>query len=258
VPTSLTFDEHVDALQSSGERLLAVATEAGLGAPVPTCPAWTVRALVAHQAMVHRWASAHVRGDDPDAVPNQTWIRSNVDDLPGYYREGLGRLVSSLRAAPADLVALRFLNDAPPARDFWARRQAHETTIHMVDALAARLAAVPAAAAVGIDSALAVDGVDELLCGFFTRGKSKLYDGSAYTIEVACTDVDRRWLLEVGPTLTVSPDRGPAADAPAAATLTGTAAGVYLALWNRGDAVTLDGRADMLDRWRATQRVRWS
>src|SRR4029079_15425246 len=65
-----------------------------------------------------------------------------------------------LRAAPPDLVALSFLNDAPPPRAFWARRQAHETAIHMVDALA-----TARSDDLGIDGALAVDGVAELLAG---------------------------------------------------------------------------------------------
>jgi uncharacterized protein (TIGR03083 family) len=230
--------------------LVTVAVDAGFDAKVPTCPAWNVRALVAHQAMVHRWATAHVRGDDPDAVPNQTWIRANVEDLAGYYTEGHAALVDALRAAPPDLVALSFLNDAPPPRAFWARRQAHETAIHMVDALAAARSDD-----LGIDGALAVDGIDELLAGFFTRGTSKRYGGEPYTILVTATDAERSWLLHVGPTLTVTPDPE---DAAAAATLRGTAVALYLGLWNRGDDVTLDGRPDVLERWRSTQRVRWS
>ena len=259
MPTSLTFDQHVDALQASGQRLLAAATAAGLEAPVPTCPTWTVRALVAHQVMVHRWATAHVRGDDPDAGPNQTWIRSNIVDLPRYYREGLAQLVSSLRAAPADLVALRFLNDAPPAREFWARRQAHETTIHMVDTcwpLCRR------------------PGRRRRRSGSTLRwrwtGSTSCCAGSSPGGSRSCTTDRRarsRWRAPTstgagccawGPTLSVMPGRGEAADARADATLTGSAAGLYLALWNRGDDVTLAGRPGVLDRWRATQRVRWS
>ena len=60
MPTSLTFAEHLEALDRSGRRLADLATEAGMDAPVPTCPAWATDALVAHQAMVHRWAAAHV------------------------------------------------------------------------------------------------------------------------------------------------------------------------------------------------------
>ena len=257
VPTSLRLDDHLAAIEAAGTRLPALVLEAGMEATVPTCPAWTARSLLAHQAMVHRWAAAHVRGDDPAAVPNQTEIRATVDDLPTYYLDGLAALTASLRAAPADLAATTFLNDAPAPREFWARRQAHETTIHMVDAMAAAVGRRPTTEEADIAPALAADGVDELLRGFFTRGRSKLYDGTEYTVAVVASDVDRRWILRVGPRLTVEPD---GADAPDgfAATIAGTAVGVYLALWNRGEEIETKGRSDVLDRWRAVQRITWS
>jgi hypothetical protein len=60
-------------------------------------------------------------GDDPDEVPDESRIRTTVRDLPGYYREGHGALLDSLRRTPADLAAMIFLNDAPAPREFWAR-----------------------------------------------------------------------------------------------------------------------------------------
>jgi uncharacterized protein (TIGR03083 family) len=256
MPTSLMFAEHVDIIDRSGTRLADLAKAAGAEAPVPTCPDWRVADLVAHQAMVHRWAAAHVRGDDPGAVAGKAEILASTDDRIGYYRDGLAALVDALRSARPDIEALTFLNDAPPPRDFWARRQAHETTIHMVDALAASLGRVPSAEEADVAPAVAVDGIDELLRGFFTRGRSKLYDGSEYTLAVAPTDVPRRWLLNVAERLTVEPGDRPGAAADA--TITGTAAQAYLALWNRGDEADAVGRADVLERWRATQRVTWN
>jgi uncharacterized protein (TIGR03083 family) len=257
MPTSLTLDDHLVALDTAGSRLVELVEKAGLDAPVPTCPAWTADALLAHQAMVHRWAAANVRGEDANAVPNQTEIRTTVDDLPAYYRDGHAALIGALRAAPADLAALTFLNDAPPPREFWARRQAHETTIHMVDALAAARGRVPAAREVDVDPALAIDGIDELLRGFFTRGRSKLFDGDEYAFAVATSDADRRWVVRVAERLTVDPDDAPGTD-DVAATVTGSAAEVYLGLWNRGDEFRVTGPAELLGRWRATQRVSWN
>ena len=153
---------------------------------------------------------------------------------------------------------MTFLNDAPPPREFWARRQAHETTIHMVDALAASLGRLPTSAEVDIGPRLATDGVDELLRGFFTRGRSKLFDGTEYSVAVVASDLDRLWILHVGERLTVEPDGGRADGHRVECTIRGTAAELYLALWNRGDEVGVEGRTDVLDRWRATQRIRWS
>jgi len=256
MPTSLTLDDHLAALESAGARQIELAEKAGLDADVPTCPTWTCRSLIAHQAMVHRWADAQVRGEDPDAVMNQTDTATKVDDLPSYYRDGLALLVDGLRAAPADLSAMTFLNDAPPPRQFWARRQAHETTIHGIDALSATLGRWPATDEAGIDVRLALDGIDELLRGFFTRGRSKLFDGTEFDVAVVPTDSERRWVLHVAEKMTVEP--GDATTDSAAATITGSAAAIYLALWNRADDVELAGDAGLLERWRGAQRVRWS
>ncbi len=127
----------------------------------------------------------------------------------------------------------------------------------MVDALAATLGRFPSSAEADLDPALAADGIDELLRGFFTRGRSKLFDGEEYLIAVEAGDVERRWVLHVAERLSVAPDDAAGAEA-VAATITGSAAEVYLALWNRGEEVEVAGRPDVLERWRTTQRVGWS
>jgi uncharacterized protein (TIGR03083 family) len=251
MPASLSFDEHLDAIAEAGRRLAELASAAGLDAEVPTCPTWTVAHLVAHQSMVHRWAASHVRGEGGDA-PNQTAIRESEPDLLGYYRAGHEALLDALRDAPPDLKAMRFLNDAGTPREFWARRQTHETTIHMVDALAACVGRLPSSAEADLPMDLAVDGIDELLRGFMSRGKSKLYAGEEFAFEVVPTDSDRRWLCHVAERLTVT-DEGVAETR-----LSGTAAALYIGLWNRGDEITVEGRPDLLDHWRRTQRIRWS
>lgn len=256
MPALLTFDDYVDALTAAGRRLAAAGLEAGLDSPVPPCPGWDVRALVAHQAMVHRWATAHVSGEDPSAVPEETALRERPD-LLDHYREGLDRLVAALRAAPVDLEALRFLRDAPPARLFWARRQAHETTIHCVDAEAARLGRPPTAADLTIGPALAEDGIDELVRGFFTRGRSKLELPAPTTLLIDPDDVARRWLARIGPGFSVDPDGAELPSGGADVTMTGGSVDVYLALWNRGDGVTCSDDGRLLGLWREAQRVQW-
>lgn len=254
MPTSLGFDDHKSVLAAAGRRLAELAESAGDAAEVPTCPGWDVQALLAHQTMVHRWATAHIIGTDPAALPNQTEISRSVADLHHHYAEGLRRLLEALEAAPADLEAMIFLNDAPAAREFWARRQAHETTVHMVDALAAVLGRIPTTDEAAVDRDLALDGIDELLAGFFTRGRSKLFDGRAFSMLVAPDDSERRWHIQVAETLTIAtePTRSPRLS------ISGQAATIYLGLWNRGDEVTLTGDTTLMDRWRQTQKVRWS
>ena len=220
---------------------------------MPTCPAWNVRALLAHQTLVHRWATAHVIGEDPSGLPSQTEIADSVTDLHDYYADGLRRLLEALDAAPATLEAMTFLRDAPAPREFWARRQAHETTVHMVDALAGSLGRMPTTDEAIVDRDLALDGIDELLAGFFTRGRSKLFDGEEFSMLVAPDDSDRQWHVNVAESLTISaqPAQSPRLS------IRGAAAAIYLGLWNRGDELTLTGDSSVIDRWRTTQKVRW-
>jgi uncharacterized protein (TIGR03083 family) len=253
MPTRLPLDHHLAALVRSGGVLRDAAARAGFEAPVPTCPRWDVRALVTHQGMVHRWAAANLRRE-PDHRPVDSRAGATAAaDLLEWFQAGLDALVETVRATPEDAKAMTFLNDAPPPRRFWARRQAHETTIHSADAVAAALGRLPAASDLSIDPKLAADGIDELLCGFITRGRSKLHPDGPLTAVVS-TDEGDAWTMRVrdGSLVTTAG----AADH-ADAWFTGTAAQLYLGLWNRGDELTVRGRDGMLELWRSQVRVRW-
>lgn len=252
---------HLEGLRDALLAFVRYADRAGLEAAVPTTPDWTVRRLVAHQGMVHRWAAATVRGEsvDPDAIEREG--RRAPDPLE-WLRDGAIAVVKAIHEAPDDLDALVFLKDAPPAREFWGRRQCHETTIHAVDALSAALGRYPKAEDTWISPVLAVDGIDELLTGFITRPKSRLRSEEPMTIAVRPTDSDRSWLVRVSEEPAVSirasslgPTR-PAGDAgDADVVLTGPAVALYLTLWNRSDEVTPEGDWGL---WTDNARITWS
>jgi uncharacterized protein (TIGR03083 family) len=253
MPTHLGPDEHLAAIERAGNALKDAAAQAGLDAKVPTCPAWDVTKLVLHQGMVHRWAAANLRGEsDHDTKASQERGR-NSDDLLGWFVEGLTELIATIKATPDDAKAMVFLNDAPPPRRFWARRQAHETTIHGVDALSALLQRWPSANDAGIEPAVAADGIDELLTGFITRGKGKLHADEPYDLEVRAEDTRHVWTVRVsdGPVVTTT-ERGRTD-----VVFSGSAAQLYLSLWNRADEISTD-RPDVLELWREMVRVRWS
>jgi uncharacterized protein (TIGR03083 family) len=255
MPTLLSLDEHLGALAGSGAALGEAAAAAGLDAKVPTCPAWDVTDLVVHQGMVHRWAAANLRGErDHDTAASQAEGRAAAS-LLDWYAQGLAGLAETVRSTPDDATAMVFLRDAPPPRRFWARRQAHETTIHSVDAIAAGCRRWPTAADVEIDPVLAADGIDELLMGFITRGKGKLHAPDPYTVLVRTSDTGHAWTLRIsdGPIVTT-----PGATEQPDAVVSGTAVQLYLSLWNRADEVTTDGRPDLIDQWRRRIRIRWS
>jgi uncharacterized protein (TIGR03083 family) len=254
MPTFLTFDQHLAALRSSAAALRAAAATAGLDAKVPTCPTWDVRQLVAHQGMVHRWAAANLRGERDHKTSESHAAAEAAPDLLEWFSAGVDALIDTVLATAEDAKAMVFLNDAPPPRWFWARRQAHETTIHSVDALAAVLGRWPATADVSLDPVLAADGIDELLCGFITRGKRGLPAAEPYTLLVSTADTGHAWTLRIGdgPITTTAGET----DTPDAM-FAGSAVQLYLSLWNRADEISVTGPADLVAQWRSGIRIRW-
>jgi uncharacterized protein (TIGR03083 family) len=247
----MDLPRHLDGVREALDALAAHASAAGMAARVPTTPDWDVRRLVAHQGLVHRWATAAVqdRRIDDDAVEREGL---DADDPIAWLRDGAECLIRAIEAAPEDLEAMVFLADAPPPRQFWARRQCHETTIHAVDALAADLGRYPRSTDTWIDRDLALDGIDELLTGFVPRPRSRLRTPDPTTVAVLPDDADERWLVSVT-------DRPPttargAGDEDADVVLHGSAVALYLTLWNRSDEVSAEG----FGLWADAAGVTWS
>ncbi len=159
---------HIDALDREGRALVDAARSAPLDAPVPTCPGWRQLDLLAHIGFVHRWATRYVATaitEMVDEPPEATILEAAPPEGErcDWVAQGHAALVRALRAAPADLACWTFLA-APSPLSMWARRQAHETAVHRVDA---ELAAGSSPAPVG--PGLAADGIDELLLTFLSR-----------------------------------------------------------------------------------------
>src|SRR5690349_21545180 len=115
----MQLEQHLAGLRQAHRAFAASATTAGLGAAVPTTPDWDVRRLVAHQGLVHRWATAQILGRqvDDDAVEAEGLASP---DPVAWLGAGVDTLVEAIESAPDDLEALVFLADAPPAKRFWA------------------------------------------------------------------------------------------------------------------------------------------
>jgi len=259
---TVSMDRFRDAVEVATRTMFTAVLVAESGAPVPTCPDWSVRHLTAHLGMVHRWARAQVVGGDvPFADESAVLAQVRVPDLPVWLLDGADALVTALRDAPEDVDAPVFMETGRTPLQFWHRRQAHETVVHAVDAMAVARGSVPTAGEVAaafgdvLSTDFALDGLDELLVRFSPRGRSKLWDGTPLTIAVVTDDADASWTLSVtekGLAVTAGHD---ASDVDA--TWSGTAAQLYLGLWNRGEEITVDGDPDLLHRWRGRQRVRW-
>jgi uncharacterized protein (TIGR03083 family) len=225
---------------------------AGLSARVPTCPHWTVRQLVAHQGMVHRWAGALLRAERPTDDEVDAFERAGraAADPLSWLEDGAAALSRAVTDAPDDLSTFVFLNDAPPARRFWARRQCHETTMHAVDALGASLGRPPRADEVWIDPELAGDGIDELLGGFLTRPRSRLRCDDDALLVVRPDDLPDWWEVSLGsrPAVTTRRTAGDEPPDDPDWELTGSAVELYLRLWNRTHPP---------EEWQPLTAVRW-
>ncbi|MFC8225993.1 maleylpyruvate isomerase family mycothiol-dependent enzyme [Streptomyces sp. NPDC057287] len=244
--------EHLTALAAEGDALASAAREAGPAAPVPTCPGWRVRDLLRHTCMVHSWATAFVAEGHRTYRPEAGEPDLDGDALLDRFTEGHRMLVDVLRAAPAGLECWTVFPAASSPLAFWARRQAHETRIHRVDAESARGGPLTA-----VSPPHAVDGIDELLTGFHARAKSRVRTDSPRTLRVRAVDTDAVWTvrLSAGPPVTV---RGTAAlDTTADCTLSGTAEDLFLVLWNRLPlaSVDLSGDREVAALWERTSAV---
>ena len=253
MPTQLTTAQHLAGLSEAMRAFVTYADRAGLEARVPTCPDWTVLDLVAHQGMVHRWATALLRGERPSDEEVSAYDGSGREaaDPLAWLAEGAAALTEVVSGAPDDVVAPVFLNDAPAPRAFWARRQCHETTMHAVDALSASLARAPRPDEVWLDPELAGDGIDELLGGFLTRPRSRLRCDDEAVLVVRPHDLPDWWAVSMGPRPAITTRRtaDDVLDEEADWELPGTAVELYLRLWNRTDPP---------EEWRRLTSVTWS
>ena len=75
------------------------AAEAGLDAPVPTCPGWQVRELVQHIGVTHRWAAANAAEPEGRQVRLKDLLTEPVPDgeeLVPWLRAGYAALHDTL------------------------------------------------------------------------------------------------------------------------------------------------------------------
>lgn len=249
MPTMETA-ELIEHLSTEGRLLAAAAEAAGPDAAVPTCPGWRIGDLLRHTGMVHRWAAAFVTERYADHHPAAGEPDLDGTELLEWFREGHDLLVAALAEAPADLACWTFL-PAPSPLAFWARRQAHETAVHRVDAESAlgEPGPVPARAA--------ADGIDELLCAFHGRRGSRMRTDVPKVLRVRTTDTGDVWTVR----LSAEPPRTDrASEGSADCELSGPAGRLHLVLWNRLPVtdVSLDGDGGLARLWREKSAITWA
>jgi uncharacterized protein (TIGR03083 family) len=136
-----------------------------LAHPVPACPDWTFKQLATHVGRGHRWAAEIVATRCAEAIPMREVPEGKFPDDPAVQAEwvngGAARVIDAIQEAGSAPVWT--LGGIGPA-SWWARRRAHEVSVHLADVLLAMGEDVATGAGTAYQSAdLAADGVDEWL-----------------------------------------------------------------------------------------------
>lgn len=227
----------VQAIETHSDALREAAIAAGPDAQVPSCPRWTVRRLVRHTARVHSLAVAGAHDPSGEnaraAAAPEEWaaLLSWWDSQ----RAALRRIFAGDPAAPAHLPFPAYAQTVAS----WARRLAHETAIHRLDA---ELAA--GKDTVTFDREFAADGIDELLTMVLHRRTDWTATTADGTVLVYADDAARLWSVRVAPG--TAPRLAEEAFEPGV-TVEGSADAVYRALWGRPSTAKITGDATLLD-----------
>lgn len=243
-------ERHVAALEAEISRLLSIVGTADPGVPVPTCPGWTIAKLTRHCGMLYRWVDHLVR----EKVQEELWssrlgIAAPGEGLPQWTSAGADHMLATLRSADPDAPVWSWGADQHVR--FWSRRMLFETVIHRADAELA-LGHRPV-----IDTAMALDGIDELLANlshavWVAENLRALGDRAGQTLHLHATDPGAQageWMItldDAGYGWEHGHGKGTVAvRAPAADLLLLT----YGRIPQADDALTVFGDTDLLAHW---------
>ena len=214
-------------------------------ARVPSCPDWDLEALIGHVGHVHRFALKNLKAGPGAEMSDDREVPPTGDALTPWYRDGATKLYDTLVATDPTEHRPNFGGD--PTSGFWFRRMAQEMAVHRWDAESALGDSAP------IDTALAVDGIDEMLRLFLNFRDAASFGGTGETIHLHSTDAEGEWLLTLDPT-EVRVETGHAKGDVAAR---GTASDLLLMLWGRRPPADVEvfGRAEVLEGYLANTRI---
>ncbi|MBL7491803.1 maleylpyruvate isomerase N-terminal domain-containing protein, partial [Frankia sp. AgW1.1] len=202
---AMGIDGHLASLRDDGARLAAAAALAGFDAEVPSAPGWRVRDLVTQTGCVHRWAASYVQEGHgaPRPIEGDGELVLPDGELLAWFTDGHAALVDALANADPAVACWTLWPGAPSPLAFWARRQAHETAVHRVDAelaLAAsgQIYSGDAGEPSGVPTAFAADGIDELLGGFYAQRHRGLVSPEPVALSIRAADADAGWTIRIG------------------------------------------------------------
>lgn len=249
----LPWERYATSIRRDTNRLLEVAAPE-LGAPVPTCPGWSMEDLVRHVAAVFlRKVECMRRGARPDPWPPD-WLQER--DALEVLDEARDTLLEEL-AARDPLEERCTWWEPDQTNGFWYRRMALEVAVHLVDAELARVDEPGHGESVGVQVAaveddVALDGIDEVLRIFLA---GPWWDGDFHTehpldARLRVTASGRSWTVTATESSVVVREE---TDSDVRAEIAGSASDVFLWLWGREtiEALLVSGDEDLAEELRA-------
>lgn len=205
--TYLAHERYCDeiALQVGQLREL-ITSGADLSATVPTCPEWSLEQLVRHMGGALRWSGTLVRERAQELIPTAAIPlgggpeeRGDPAALDAWLAECGELVVGALREAGPGAEVWSWMGVSTSG--FWARRMAHEITVHRADA------ALTTGATYEVAPDIAADALDEWLelVEWVQRTGAREWaadlHGPARTLHLHATDAEpelnAEWLVEM-------------------------------------------------------------
>ncbi|MGW2569858.1 maleylpyruvate isomerase family mycothiol-dependent enzyme [Streptomyces sp. NPDC001537] len=201
--TLLEHDRYCGEIDRQVQQLRAVVRSgADLTATVPTCPDWTLEMLVLHMGGALRWSGTLVRTRAQENIPDEDVPRGDGPETPGdaaaldaWLAEAGELVVGALREAGPEAKVWGWAGSRTAG--FWARRMAHEITVHRADATLA--AGLP----YDVAPEIAADAIDEWLeiVGWVGQEEGKEAPvGAGQSIHLHATDStpgsNAEWVIE--------------------------------------------------------------
>lgn len=242
----MEHDEYCTVIEAEAGVLRADGLTVAPDAAVPNCPDWTVQRLLAHTARVFGMVTGALRAADPSTPPSRppSLPSDDVDAVVAGYDERLAELLAELRKVEPAAPAWHFSPTAPKTAVFWARRMAHETTVHRLDVQSAT------GEDTGVGPELAADGIDEVLTRLIQRWTDEWACAElAGTVLFHAADAGRAWTVRLVPGQL--PQTAPETVAEPDASVIGLADAVYRAAWGRPTNATITGDRELASAIRA-------
>jgi uncharacterized protein (TIGR03083 family) len=233
--------DYLQSIALDSAALTDLAKRHDLDLPVPACPGWTLRDLVAHVGGANHWVttcvSSGLSAQERVLPPGPT----GRDDLLSWFDGSLAELLSVLSAtAPEDPVWTPIHGASGSV--WWRRKQALEVAIHRTDA-----EATAAVTQTVIEPLLALDGIDEYAQEFLPLMLHAVTAAPPVTaVLLSPNDIEESRVLSLIP---AGDDRDPGVPH---VEIEASASDLLLWLWNRppGGPVTVSGDDTVLTWWK--------